>query len=822
MKRLISILLSVFILISVVPGAIAADASKNTQRREILGSLGIMSIDSNSEFVTRKEFFNGLLYMIYDEFDEEKAKELLIARGLLFNDSDELFAEERSITYNDAVASVVTILGYDQVAMVNGAYPTGYERVARDIGLLSGVAGSRTVSLRRDSLVNLFYNALSVEPCVVSFVDNEIAVEFAYGNSILSIERDIYEISGIVEANQYTSIFGLEGNKEDKVTINGRKYYINGTNAGDLIGCSVKGYVQLDEEDDGKVIYLSAERGRTTEIIIDAEDVVSVSEDCRKIEYLREDGRTARPLDISTAVKVIYNGKFYDKYTNADFIFEKGSLRLIDNNGDDVYDSIFVEAYETMVVEYTTYNNEIYGKYTYKGALNYLALEEKDDNENIHYYLGNDEVDFSKISKDDVLTIQRSKGDSDIVANIYISRNSITGNAEAIDDEEGIVRINGEEYSVSEAFYKESVASGRINISDSYTFYFDYFGELAYVKRPTSSDYSLFYKIFEDESGEAEYQMKYLNENSEWITAPVAEKVRYNGDTCAAKVLYSELELFQPQVMLIRQNTAGEVKYVTTASVGKKGEKALAKTAETKMNYHSVPMAFNYSLYLDKDNTKVFVIPASQGASREDYYVTDKSYFYSDKDYTITAYDVDEFNFTSVLSVSESKENKNIKLDKAMLVVTDVYEALDEDDITATYVNCSKGLYHNLEYKVDETANPGGIEKGSVIRIHLDRTGNVIDQWEDVKDNQNSLTASMRDDRYFYGKILANDYAEGKFKIECNEVVGYFRHNDSATFLIYDTVEKECTVGSAKDLVVGDNVYITTYFGRPDAFVIVR
>ena len=300
------------------------------------------------------------------------------------------------------------------------------------------------------------------------------------------------------------------------------------------------------------------------------------------------------------------------------------------------------------------------------------------------------------------------------------------------------------------------------------------------------------------------------------------QKVRYNGETYAAKVFYSEIELFQPQVMLIKQNNAGEVKYVTTASIGKKGEKALAKTAETKMNYHSVPMAFNYSLYLDKDNTKVFVIPTSREADRDDYYVTDRSYFYSDKDYTITAYDVDEFNFTSVLSVSESKENKNIKLDKAMLVVTDVYEGLDEDEIPATYVNCSKGLYHNLVYKVDEDANPNGIKEGSVIRIHLDRTGNVIDQWEDVKDNQNSLTASMRDDRYFYGKILANDYAEGKFKIECDEVVGYFRHNDSATFLIYDAEEKECTVGSAKDLVVEDNVYITTYFGRPDAFVIVR
>ena len=517
---------------------------------------------------------------------------------------------------------------------------------------------------------------------------------------------------------------------------------------------------------------------------------------------------------------MIYNGKFYDKYTYSDFILENGHLRLIDNNSDNVYDCIFINMYETMIVDYTTFDNEIYGKYSYSDALNYLVIEEQADNENIHYYFDGNEVNFSTIQADDVLTIQRSKGYEDIILNVYISRNVMTGRANSFDEKECIIKIDGEEYGVTKAFCHESKASGRISLSNNYSFYFDHFGNLAYVKLSSSTDYCLFYKIYDNETDDSQYQIRYLNDNSEWITAPVAERVRYNDVTCDSDVMYRDLENAKPQVMLIKQNAQGQVKYITTAVLGKKGDKALTKIAEQEMGYHSSPAAFNYKLYLES-GTKVFVIPDTPNADRYDYYVTTRKYFSSDRNYTITAYDVDEFNFTGIVSVSESQATRKGKVGYDIAVVTDVFEGLDQDDMPVTIIKCSMGSYI-FDYEVDAEANPEGLSKGSVIRFHLGKDKKRINNWKNVSDELSSLNDSMRDDNYFYGKVLANNPVEGKLKIECDGVEGFFRHSSSASILIYDVNEETCEVGTYKDLTPDSYIYMHTDFAVPREIVIIR
>ena len=498
MKKIISVIISVFLVVSALPGAVAAAvAADNTEyppKREILNALEIMSIENESEYVTRKEFFSGLLHMVYDSFEEDALRELLVARGVLPDESDIMFEGDNYITYNDAIAAVVTVLGYDQISKLNGGYPEGYKKVAQEIGLLRGVEGKRTLSIERECIVNLFYNAIGAEPNVISFKGGGAEYKKAKDETILSIERKIYEISGIVEANRYTSLIGETGNGSDQITIDGQRYYINGTNAGELLGCYVKGYVQQPRDDDGKVIFLSPKPDKTSELIIESEDIISVSDDCLKIEYDYKEKSRSKRVNISPKVRVFYNGKFYNKYTDEDFFVQNGYLRLLDNNADNVYDCVFITSYETMIVDYVNvYDHEIYGKYTYPNALNYLKLEEADEDKDIHCYLGNEEVKFAQIRKGDVLTVQRSKGDRDIIANIYISRDIITGKASVFSKEDKTIKINDIEYKVLKEFIEEIKASGDIDLSTEYSFSIDSFGNLAYVdkSKQVSVGYSL-------------------------------------------------------------------------------------------------------------------------------------------------------------------------------------------------------------------------------------------------------------------------------------------------------------------------------------------
>ena len=494
MKKIISILISVLLLVSIIPTVWADNGSTDDHKREILDALGIMSIENDSEYVTRKEFFNGLLYMVYDSFDEKTVKELLAGKGIILDESDNLYAGDNYITYNDAIAAVVTMLGYDQIARWGGDYAEGYKKIAREVGLLKGVVGERTLSIKREYLANLLYNAIKAEPATMVFSGGGISYETAKGETILSASRNIYEIEGILEANQYTSLTSEKGNSREQVTISGENYYINGTNASELLGSYVKGYFQKWDSDDGKIIYLAEAEGRTSELVIDADDILSVSADCRKIEYQYGENAREKTANISSKVRVIYNGKFYDKYTKSDFEVQNGNLRLVDNDNDNEYDCVFITSYETMVVDYINRENfEIYGKYKYSGALNYLKLEDNEINCNIHYYLGSKDVSLITINQDDILTIQRSKSSSDIIANIYISREIISGNVTALDKEEKTIKIDDTEYKVLKSCFDEMDTKGGFELSTEYSFHLDSFGRLAY----DDAEYGYCYRIYE-------------------------------------------------------------------------------------------------------------------------------------------------------------------------------------------------------------------------------------------------------------------------------------------------------------------------------------
>ena len=821
MKKIISILISVLLLVSIIPTVWADNGSTDDHKREILDALGIMSIENDSEYVTRKEFFNGLLYMVYDSFDEKTVKELLAGKGIILDESDNLYAGDNYITYNDAIAAVVTMLGYDQIARWGGDYAEGYKKIAREVGLLKGVVGERTLSIKREYLANLLYNAIKAEPATMVFSGGGISYETAKGETILSASRNIYEIEGILEANQYTSLTSEKGNSREQVTISGENYYINGTNASELLGCYVKGYFQKWDSDDGKIIYLGVEKERMSEIVIEADDILSVSSDCRKIEYQRNNGSNRR-ANISSKVRVIYNGKFWDGYTSNDFEVKNGNLKLVDYNSDNEYDCVFITSYETMIVDYINRQDfEVYGQYKYSGALNYLKLEDSNDNQNIHYYLDGEEAKFINISKDDVMTIQRSKGTNDIIANVYISRNTVSGSIKAFDKNEKKIIIEDTEYDMLQDCISEIDLLGGIELSSEYLFYIDNFGKVAYLKIAQTTDYCLFYKIKYDRRND-EYNVDYMKDNSEWEQAPLAKKVNYNGVKVTADVVYDEIELLDPQIVIIKCNSAGQIKTFITATIGYKGDQLLTKRPESSWMYKSEPKAFEYQYLFPESDAKVFVIPAVKSNDKSDYYVTTSGYFQNGVKYTLAAYDVDEFNFSGLICVKEDPLTD--KKNGSFFIVDKVIRRLNDDGDTVTVVQGSMGVYANLEYAAKDEHTLDGVSKGSIINIHTDKA-NRIDNYE-VLTPANAYKSSVNDNELHFidCDVMASDFSAGKLKVKRRTVSDdiYLRHNKSASVYIFDTTANTYEPGSPKDVIRGDHVYIYEKSATTQEIIIFR
>ena len=817
MKRIISVILSVFFIIGAIPGAYAEADSENVYTREILDALDIMSIESNSEFVTRKEFFSGLLYMIYDSFDEEMIRDILVAKGILIDERDNLFAGDRYITYNDAVASVVTILGYDEIARMNGNYPDGYISTAQNIGILKGVTGKRTLSLERESLVNLLYNAINIEPYVMSFDANKLGREIAEGETVLSLERNIYEISGLVEANHYTSLIDSKGNFEDQITINGENYYINGTDAGELLGRYVEGYVQKDDKDDGRVIYLSRHKTKTNEITIDVEYISSVSDDCRSIEYLTEDYSKVKTAKIASKVRVIYNGRFYDQYTKDDFMIEQGNVSLIDNNRDNEYDCVFINAYETMIVDYVNASTyEIYGKYTYNNALNYLKLESNENNPDIHYYLGDEEVGFNEIGKDDIITVQKSMDASDMIANIYISRNVISGKLIEIDKQDGIIGIDDKEYKILSCCIDEISVLNEVKVSDEYNFCLDYLGNVAYIRKIKKTDYCLFYKIYEDEQGI--YNINYLNDASEWVTVPLKDKVNFDGVRMNANDVFENLKLCEPQVMIIKCNTSGEVTTISLAKIEPSNGNNFTKTSQMSKRYRRQPNAFDCEIYLESD-AKLFIIPDKTTYSKEELSVENTSYLLGEKSYQIVAYDVDEYNFTKAICVKEREADKNNKM-KGWLLVDKVEVRLNDDDDAVGVVYGAMGSFFNEKYEAVDDKVFEDVVPGDIIKVGLNNKGKV----ERCGEIQDSLTTGdfWGDSIMIEGIVEANDYLNEKIKMKRGSGYTYVRCSQSTSVLIYDGDTKSIVAGNTSKIIPGDRIYIRMTWGVPQEVIVKR
>ena len=384
------------------------------------------------------------------------------------------------------------------------------------------------------------------------------------------------------------------------------------------------------------------------------------------------------------------------------------------------------------------------------------------------------------------------------------------------------MRIGDTEYKLLKSCSSEIDAIGGFDISKDYSFYIDSFGRLAYIKAAPTTDYCLFFKMKYDRH-EDTYNVTYLNDSAEWITAPLANKVTYNGNRDMAYNVYQSIknDLSEPQVVLIKCNDAGQIKSFTTAQLGKKGDFPLTKTITQDLKYYSEPRFFGSKYYIDS-GVKVFVMPGNPTDNREDYGVTTSNYFRNNNKYTVTFYDADEFDFSGVVGVSEGA-TESTRWKSYLFVVEGVSRKLNNDDEAVTAITGSMGPYVNLEYELKESANQS-ISKGDIIRLHTD-SYDRIDNWRLVgsSDFESSSTDLMGDPEYLDVNVAAIEYTGGNLRVKFsdNSERG-IKFDKSSTVLVYDSIRNTSSAGSVKNMIIGDHIYIRVNKGVAREFIVLR
>lgn len=422
---------------------VSASEYENSKAYFEITALGIMQGDENGDLhiddpLTRAEFATVITRLMgYDDsigmgsfspFSDVSENDwfagyvgLMYGMGIMNGVSESEFSPYTYITYEQAMKTLVCMLGYGTAAERAGGYPEGYIAIGTKIRLNEDV---RTFSdFTRGDIMQMCYNSLDVHP--VTYENQEKSPTFreihAGGKS------GVYHSKGVVTANFETWLNAPNSSLEiDEVEIDDKVYKLGNTDANMYLGQMVEFYAIQDEYGikDKLVAVKPYKTNQIAEILW--EDVKSTS--LSEIVY-RED-RRSRTINIDGA-KIIKNGRLIWTPKEQDITAEKGSVKIISYDGDSAADIVFIDDYRNVRIKSVKGNVlEFAEGFLYKGS-RYLAVNMED--EDVYYSIWNGEgkqISLADIKEGDILSISSDANNE--VYRLVVSSDNVSGNIRVI------------------------------------------------------------------------------------------------------------------------------------------------------------------------------------------------------------------------------------------------------------------------------------------------------------------------------------------------------------------------------------------------------
>lgn len=717
MKKWIMMILAVCLTLSM--GGFAQAATEKALFD--ITSLGIIQGDENGDYaldkqLTRAEFATALLkFLKLDEaaqmadFQQQfsdvsaeawyaKAISFTVQMNLMNGYGNGLFGPDDPVSLEEAVKTVVVSLGYGAVANGQGGYPTGHMLVAAQNGLLKNIQTEQAFC--RGDLVELLYNALDVDLMVQSAQNGQMVYEVADGETIRgrhmlsTADETTYKSKGIVSANVDTWLdVPVSNMKDDEVMIDGIIYRVGTTNAAALLGQEVDFYAVQGSDDKYTLISVKPTRNNSV-VIVQEEDIKSIS--LSQIRYFGEEDQEER-FDIAAQPKIVKNGILVKLYTEDALNFEKGSMTLIDNTGDEAADVVIIDEYQNVQVEEVR-DNMIYllpGSELDGSRLIYIDKENKD----VKYHIWDKDgqaMEVSSIQADDIISVTVDEYKS--LYKLVVCRDKAEGTIEEITDDG--MTIGGVYYEAPQSVL------GSVEVGDTVTAYLDYRGQVANTKETTSA---MLYgyiaqvglkggfgnaqvkmitgKLIEEDIERNEQDKDDKNEipvlvcqNEKVEVLDVADKVSFNGQSVGSTTL---VQMVGSSGMAVKYtlNADGKIRTIESAELygGEPGQ---------KIKYNVRDKVFggitNINSFAIDENTKVICLPETVN-NDEDYMVqvridnTDSSRRFDAQGYE---YDpvTKKVELLVVTEAMDANQVSNIDINTAKIgMVTDVRKYSDED-----------------------------------------------------------------------------------------------------------------------------------------------
>lgn len=460
----------------------------------------------------------------------------LCSMGLISGNGDGTFNPDKGIVLSEAVKVLVCAVGYDAAINTQNAYPNGYLSMASKLGITSSISNDGN-SITRMTAAELISNTLDVVPLEKKYGsdDYETNDENLTLYELLMRADDIIEIEGILISNEYSSIreenfianngyitidvFSSteEDNLSGEVTFKTSKSY------NEYLGYRVGAYVKK-AKGRYEVVNLFSYEIYNEMTVVDAKDC-EISD--THIEYWAANEEKSNKINFESDVIYMYNNRLYKDISSADKVVYNGCYKLLDNDDNNKTDVVFIEEYESFIVErvneqqHTLYfaNKELYRgtnniSHDFDNDQKVFEITDKDGNE----------MEFSKILPGFGVTVMTSR--DDVYSKIMICDTVVTGKVESIDETANTIVVGGQEYEL--ALDIEGKTKADVEISDEASFVFDVFGRIIgiYGDKISKIKYGYVVAASYGQGLDAALSLKILNGAS-----PIKREKVKNGDT---------------------------------------------------------------------------------------------------------------------------------------------------------------------------------------------------------------------------------------------------------------------------------------------------
>lgn len=445
----------------------------------------------------------------------------LYARGMIEGSDSMVFSPERYVTVDEALVFLINASGYSKLAKMKGGFPNGYYLIAKDHDILERLCHQGNQEADIDDILVIMDGMLQAPAVKLrALMDDKAEYELSKDTTVLNELYDIYVAKGIVTANQYTALTSEVGKSgEDEIEIDGRKYTVSG-DLSDLLGCSVEYY--YDDSSAPKIYYID-EKKTNIVLRIESDDILPDQTTNTEITYQVDSGKT-KAKTIETDADIIYNQISYTGYGSiSEILPDDGWIELIDNDGDNSCEVVKIMDLKTIVVmDVDTYDCKIVEK-PHNDLTQSITLDLNENDHTVVYK--NSNFSFKDIKPDMVLTVAKSADASCIT--VYASEEKYTYALDRTKNVDGktIPILNGEEYQYVHG-YPYSVPA----IGNTYTFFLDFLGRIAYVQSEideTAWKIGVLARVGQD-TAKQQILVEIFNAEGEFVTGVIKNKVTIN------------------------------------------------------------------------------------------------------------------------------------------------------------------------------------------------------------------------------------------------------------------------------------------------------